>query len=85
MKLKRLLYLILGCICLGPGCVGIALPYDIFHFRSKNDKTSQSGSGISEKLSDGKFRAWGFYMGQSRLSGCDGEIDPSINRETYQC
>lgn len=26
MKLKRLLYLILGCICLGLGCVGIALP-----------------------------------------------------------
>lgn len=25
MKLKRLLYLILGCICLGFGCVGIAL------------------------------------------------------------
>lgn len=26
MKLKRLLYLILGCICLGFGCVGIVLP-----------------------------------------------------------
>ena len=26
MKLKRLLYLILGCICLGLGCVGIVLP-----------------------------------------------------------
>lgn len=26
MKLKRMLYLILGCICLGLGCVGIALP-----------------------------------------------------------
>lgn len=26
MKLKRLLYLILGCICLSLGCVGIVLP-----------------------------------------------------------
>lgn len=26
MKLKKLLYLILGCICLGLGCVGIVLP-----------------------------------------------------------
>lgn len=26
MKIKRLLYLILGCICLGIGCVGIVLP-----------------------------------------------------------
>lgn len=26
MKLKRLIYLILGCICLGLGCVGIVLP-----------------------------------------------------------
>lgn len=26
VKLKRLLYLILGCICLGLGCVGIVLP-----------------------------------------------------------
>ena len=26
MKLKRLIYLILGCICLGLGCIGIALP-----------------------------------------------------------
>ena len=26
MKLKRLLYLILGCICLGLGCVEIVLP-----------------------------------------------------------
>lgn len=26
MKLKKLLYLILGCICLGIGCVGIVLP-----------------------------------------------------------
>lgn len=26
MKLKRLLYVILGCICLGLGCVGIVLP-----------------------------------------------------------
>lgn len=26
MKLKRLVFLILGCICLGLGCVGIVLP-----------------------------------------------------------
>lgn len=26
MKLKRLIYLILGCLCLGLGCVGIVLP-----------------------------------------------------------
>ncbi len=26
MKLQRLLFLILGCICLGIGCVGIVLP-----------------------------------------------------------
>lgn len=26
MKLKTLLFLIIGCICLGLGCVGIALP-----------------------------------------------------------
>ncbi len=26
MKLKRTIYLILGCICLGLGCLGIALP-----------------------------------------------------------
>lgn len=26
MKLKRLFFLILGCVCLGLGCVGIALP-----------------------------------------------------------
>ena len=26
MKLKRLIYLILGCLCLGIGCVGIVLP-----------------------------------------------------------
>lgn len=26
MKLKRLIYLILGCLCLGVGCVGIVLP-----------------------------------------------------------
>lgn len=26
MKLKRLLFLILGCLCLGMGCIGIALP-----------------------------------------------------------
>lgn len=26
MKLKRLIYLILGCLCLGLGCIGIALP-----------------------------------------------------------
>ncbi|MCC8041951.1 MAG: YbaN family protein [Oscillospiraceae bacterium] len=26
MKLKRLLYLILGCICLGIGCIGVVLP-----------------------------------------------------------
>ena len=26
MKLKRLVYLILGCLCLGLGCVGIILP-----------------------------------------------------------
>lgn len=26
MKLKRLVYLILGCLCLGIGCVGIVLP-----------------------------------------------------------
>ena len=26
MKLKRLLFLTIGCICLGLGCVGIALP-----------------------------------------------------------
>ena len=26
MKLKRLLYLILGCVCLGIGCVGVVLP-----------------------------------------------------------
>lgn len=26
MRFKRLLYLILGCVCLGLGCVGIVLP-----------------------------------------------------------
>ncbi len=26
MKLKRLIFLILGCICLGIGCIGVALP-----------------------------------------------------------
>lgn len=26
MKLKRLVFLILGCICLGVGCIGIVLP-----------------------------------------------------------
>ena len=26
MKLKRLLFLLLGCLCLGLGCVGIVLP-----------------------------------------------------------
>lgn len=26
MKLKRLIYLILGCLCLGLGCIGIVLP-----------------------------------------------------------
>lgn len=26
MKLKRLIFLILGCICLGLGCVGVVLP-----------------------------------------------------------
>jgi hypothetical protein len=26
MKLKRILFLLLGCICLGLGCVGIVLP-----------------------------------------------------------
>ena len=26
MKLKRLIYLIVGCLCLGIGCVGIVLP-----------------------------------------------------------
>lgn len=26
MKIKRLIYLILGCICLGVGCIGIVLP-----------------------------------------------------------
>ncbi len=26
MKLKRLIYVILGCLCLGVGCVGIVLP-----------------------------------------------------------
>ncbi len=26
MKLKRLIFLILGCICLGIGCIGIVLP-----------------------------------------------------------
>ena len=26
MKLKRILYLILGCVCLGLGCAGIVLP-----------------------------------------------------------
>ncbi len=26
MKLKRLLFLIAGCVCLGIGCVGIVLP-----------------------------------------------------------
>ena len=26
MKLKRLIFLILGCVCLGLGCIGVALP-----------------------------------------------------------
>lgn len=26
MKVKRLIYLLLGCLCLGIGCVGIVLP-----------------------------------------------------------
>lgn len=26
MKLKRLIFLVLGCICLGLGCIGIVLP-----------------------------------------------------------
>lgn len=26
MKLRNLLFLILGCICMGLGCIGIALP-----------------------------------------------------------
>ncbi len=26
MKIKRILYVILGCICLGLGCIGIVLP-----------------------------------------------------------
>lgn len=26
MTLKRLIFLILGCLCLGLGCVGIVLP-----------------------------------------------------------
>ena len=26
MKIKRLIFLILGCICLGLGCIGVALP-----------------------------------------------------------
>lgn len=26
MKIKRIIFIILGCICLGLGCVGIAVP-----------------------------------------------------------
>lgn len=26
MKLKKMLYLVLGCVCLGLGCVGVVLP-----------------------------------------------------------
>ncbi|MCI8365930.1 MAG: DUF454 family protein, partial [Eubacterium sp.] len=26
MKIKKLLFLILGCLCLGLGCIGIVLP-----------------------------------------------------------
>lgn len=31
MKVKRLFFLVLGCVCLGLGCIGVVLPRQLYH------------------------------------------------------
>ena len=53
MKLKRLFFLILGCVCLALGCVGIVLPVlptvpfflaTVFCFANSSEKLSAQNS-----------------------------------------